>query len=342
MYDPADNGSDDDLPSTSQKGSTSQEEPIWKEYKDTQGRVYYHNRLTKVSQWDKPEDFAKSSAPSDLQCDWKEYKTEEGRLYYHNAKTNVTQWICPDEYKVYMEKKEMKAYEELSRDELKDAFKKLMRSKGVLITWSQDQAIQQTRDDTLSKLLKMSEKKQCYQSLIQDFKNEEIEEKRKKERKAEDDFIQAILDCSKIYEDTTFRDAMLLIATDLRSVGIPTERERERLYAVATSQRKARQKEEVKQKKKEFSSRFMQYLKDNDVRTSTSWLKIYEIGKETEYFKNLGNYDCLLLFIEYVTKLEKEEREMEKKKKKQKERPNPEKSEIIGGIYWMNIKVQRK
>jgi pre-mRNA-processing factor 40 len=326
MYDPAENnGSDDDLPtSTSEtlKGPISQqrEEPVWKEYKDTQGRVYYHNRLTKVSQWDKPEDFDKptSSAPLDLQCDWKEYKTEEGRLYYHNAKVNVTQWNCPDEYKAYLEKKQMNAYAELSRDELKDAFKKLIRTKGILITWSQDQAIQSTRDDALSKLLKMSEKKQCYQSLMQDLKNEEIEEKRKKERKAEDDFIQAILDCSKIHEDTTFREAMLLIATDVRSAGIPSERERERLYGVAGSQRKAKAKEEAKLKKKEFSSRFMQYLKENDVSAQTSWLKIYETGKDTPYFKNLGNYDCLLLFIEYVTKLEKEEREVEKKEESER------------------------
>jgi pre-mRNA-processing factor 40 len=316
MYDPADNGSDDDLPSTSQTLKEISQEPVWKEYKDTQGRVYYHNRLTKVSQWDKPEDFGKpvSFVPSDeLQCDWKEYKTEEGRLYYHNAKLNVTQWICPDEYKAHLEKKEMKAYEQLSKDELKDAFKKLMRTKGVLITWSQDLAIQQTRDDALSKLLKMSEKKQCFQSLMQDFKNEEIEEKRKKERKAEDDFIQAILDCPKIHEDTPFREALLLIATDIRSVGVPSERDRERLYGVAGNQRKANQREEAKQRKKEFSSKFMQYLKDNDVRTHTSWLKIYEMGKDTDYFKNLGNYDCLLLFIEYVTKLEKEERDVEKK-----------------------------
>lgn len=41
LYDPLhETGSDDE----ETNGKTQNEEPIWKEYKDNQGRVYYHNR----------------------------------------------------------------------------------------------------------------------------------------------------------------------------------------------------------------------------------------------------------------------------------------------------------
>lgn len=75
----------------------------------------------------------------------------------------------------------------------------------MVSSWSQEQAIQFTRDEPLSKMLKMSEKKQCYHSLIQDIKNEEIEEKRRKEKKIEEDFVKALVECTQINEETTFR-----------------------------------------------------------------------------------------------------------------------------------------
>jgi len=54
----------------------------------------------------------------------------------------------------------------MTKEEIREAFKRLMRQRGITPTWSQDQAIQQTRDDPLSKLLKMSEKKAMFSNVV--------------------------------------------------------------------------------------------------------------------------------------------------------------------------------
>ena len=70
----------------------------WKEVKDAQGKVYYHNPTTNATTWDlykelgveKPVDKVKEALESG---EWKEVKDESsGKTYYHNPKTNATTW----------------------------------------------------------------------------------------------------------------------------------------------------------------------------------------------------------------------------------------------------------
>jgi len=44
-----------------------------------------------------------------------------------------------------------------------DAFKECLREKGIMSTWSQEQAFASAQDDVRSKLLKIADKKQVYQ-----------------------------------------------------------------------------------------------------------------------------------------------------------------------------------
>jgi pre-mRNA-processing factor 40 len=210
-------------------------------------------------------------------------------------------------------------YSEMSNYELKEAYKRLLKQKGYMTFYSQDQAIQHTRDEPVSKLLKMSEKKQCYHSLLQEINNEEAEEKKKKEKRQEADFLNLLFECPKITEDTSFREVMILIATDPRYLGVP-ERERERLFFEFLTLRKLRLKEEARIKKKEDSEKFLQYLRDTEVSARSTWQSIFDKGKESTLFKELGNYQCLCLFIEYVTKLEDEDLEAEKKEQRDRDR----------------------
>ncbi|GAM22720.1 hypothetical protein SAMD00019534_058950 [Acytostelium subglobosum LB1] len=89
----------------------------WAEHTHADGKKYYHNRRTKQSVWDKPEELrlfeqqqhyqqqqqhaAQASATSSssstvLPPHWKEYlHAETGRKYYHNTITNETSWELP-------------------------------------------------------------------------------------------------------------------------------------------------------------------------------------------------------------------------------------------------------
>uniref|UniRef100_A0A0R3RQI5 WW domain-containing protein n=1 Tax=Elaeophora elaphi TaxID=1147741 RepID=A0A0R3RQI5_9BILA len=72
---------------------------IWSEHTASDGRVYYYNKVTKQSSWQKPDELKtpeeKKLAAAKL---WREYKTPEGRPYYYNIETKETTWICPKDF----------------------------------------------------------------------------------------------------------------------------------------------------------------------------------------------------------------------------------------------------
>ncbi|KAM3723806.1 5'-AMP-activated protein [Dirofilaria immitis] len=86
-------------PHTSSIGTTLITSDIWSEHTASDGRVYYYNKVTKQSSWQKPDELKtpeeKKLAAAKL---WREYKTPEGRPYYYNIETKETTWICPKDF----------------------------------------------------------------------------------------------------------------------------------------------------------------------------------------------------------------------------------------------------
>jgi pre-mRNA-processing factor 40 len=92
--------------------------PAWQEHRTPDGRFYYYNPMTKVTQWTKPEEMMTpaevrhaplrhgSGSPLDmltftrqralLNQPWKEYTAEGGRKYWYNAETKQTTWDMPE------------------------------------------------------------------------------------------------------------------------------------------------------------------------------------------------------------------------------------------------------
>ncbi|VDK67880.1 unnamed protein product [Litomosoides sigmodontis] len=86
-------------PRTSSTGTTLITSDVWSEHIASDGRVYYYNKVTKQSSWQKPDELKtpeeKKLAAAKL---WREYKTPEGRPYYYNIETKETTWICPKDF----------------------------------------------------------------------------------------------------------------------------------------------------------------------------------------------------------------------------------------------------
>ncbi|KJH46401.1 WW domain protein [Dictyocaulus viviparus] len=84
------------------QGTTS--ECPWTRHETAEGRVYYYNKITKESSWNKPDELKApqerqektTAASSTTNVIWKEYKTPEGRPYYYNSVTKETTWTKPD------------------------------------------------------------------------------------------------------------------------------------------------------------------------------------------------------------------------------------------------------
>jgi len=62
----------------------------WQTAKTINGKIYYHNKITKISQWNDPFEDDKI---------WKVCKFNDGLYYYYNRITKKSQWKCPFDYK---------------------------------------------------------------------------------------------------------------------------------------------------------------------------------------------------------------------------------------------------
>lgn len=95
---------------------------VWSEHQTKEGRVYYYNRSTKQSSWEKPADFdgesssAASSAAASASSsagggdakkagaggvEWEElWDPKNERAYYYNRATRKTQWLRPENVEI--------------------------------------------------------------------------------------------------------------------------------------------------------------------------------------------------------------------------------------------------
>jgi len=311
-------------------------EVMWTEHKTADGRTYYYNHASKKSVWTKPDELKDENEKKIDDCDWKEYTTPDGKKYFNNAKTGKTQWEMPEEYAEWLErikrkregkevpKKEKEKEEKLedrplTKEEAREAFRKLLREKGMSSSWTQEQALQETRDDPRWKLLKMGEKKQVFQALISDLRREERDEKRKKEQKAEEDFIQALFDCKEIRKNIPFREAMALISNDPRFMIIVGDRERERLFYEFNDQRTRKERDEARKRRREGMENFRQFLESNkSVTVDTQWRIFKDQVEDNPVFKDIDKLDSLTVFMEYIKELES--RDIERLKQEKVER----------------------
>ncbi|KAI1337452.1 hypothetical protein F5Y15DRAFT_417920 [Xylariaceae sp. FL0016] len=80
-------------------GQYGQPSSSWQEFKSPDGRSYYYNSITKVTQWTKPEDMMSPAERALANQPWKEYTAEGGRKYWYNTETKQSSWEMPDAYK---------------------------------------------------------------------------------------------------------------------------------------------------------------------------------------------------------------------------------------------------
>ncbi|KAH0795027.1 WW domain containing protein [Histomonas meleagridis] len=78
---------------------SSRRKEKWEEVLSSDGRIYYYNPKTGVSQWENPED---KKLPSSYF--WRKCKDSEGNPFYYNARTKESTWKRPSDYTSEIEK----------------------------------------------------------------------------------------------------------------------------------------------------------------------------------------------------------------------------------------------
>ncbi|KAJ5091876.1 hypothetical protein NUU61_006746 [Penicillium alfredii] len=72
---------------------------LWQEARNSDGRPYYYNVQTKVTQWTKPNELMTPVERALADQPWKEYTAEGGRKYWYNTESKQSTWEMPEVYK---------------------------------------------------------------------------------------------------------------------------------------------------------------------------------------------------------------------------------------------------
>eukprot|EP01122_Echinamoeba_exundans_P009068 TRINITY_DN3122_c0_g1_i1.p1 TRINITY_DN3122_c0_g1~~TRINITY_DN3122_c0_g1_i1.p1 ORF type:complete len:683 (-),score=167.76 TRINITY_DN3122_c0_g1_i1:599-2647(-) len=292
--------------STASAGAPPADSP-WEEYEDKEGKKYWHNKITRKAQWEKPDEL---KTPAEREADampWKEYLSD-GRKYYFNEKTRIAQWDMPEDYRLYLDRIN-------AAKDPKDLFKQLLLDRGMTVNWTFEQVISETKDDERSKLMKMADRKQIFQDLQQELRRREVEERRRKQEQLFKDFYELMESTPGIDEFSSFREAADLAGKDQRWINVP-ERDRRQLWDDYLVEKLRRKKEAEKALRKQSMDELMKDLEsDSRLDVNYTWKKFVRDYEHNKHRTALNFLDQLQVFQDFIGPLEDavEKRYKEKK-----------------------------
>ncbi|CAI5765166.1 pre-mRNA-processing factor 40 homolog B isoform X1 [Podarcis lilfordi] len=321
----------------------------WREYRSETGKPYYYNTQSKESRWTRPRDL------DDIEALIKEEEEEaerqpqpqqpEAPLSGPDSPTPSSAATSDTEGTGGIEGQETPgteggptaAEEEIAsscdpvrrdeedrgpgnawsnKEEAKQAFKELLKDKGVPASASWEQAMKLiSSDPRFSALPKLSEKKQAFNAYKAQRDKEEKEEARLRAKEAKEELQRFLEQHSKMSSITRYRKAEQMFG-ELEVWAVVPERDRKEIYDDVLFFLAKKEKEHAKQLRK----RNIQALKsilDSMSRVSfqTTWSEAQQYlmdnpsFAEDEDLQNMDKEDALICFEEHIRTLEREEEE---------------------------------
>jgi len=290
----------------------------WEEYADATGQPYWYNRVTLVSTWDKPDEL-KSEFEKEETSDWKEYTDEEGRKYYHDTRTSETTWVMPDIYRAFLERLEERKrlaletpMEKLLKsvfpeEQTKQQFARLLVERRMQSTWTQDQCVSATFEDERSKALKMAERKQVYQVMVQKLKTFEEDERRKKERQLHAHFNVMLDSWTEADRYSTYREMCDKFSDNAAFTNITSEKERIHLFNDFKKDKERKEAEKLKLDTELKLAAFKQYLQScvgtQQLTASTTWNEFVASHSSVPAFAELEPVERIQAYLAHVREL---------------------------------------
>uniref|UniRef100_A0A674ESA7 Pre-mRNA-processing factor 40 homolog A n=1 Tax=Salmo trutta TaxID=8032 RepID=A0A674ESA7_SALTR len=306
----------------------------WKEYKSDNGKAYYYNSHTKESRWTKP----------------KELEDLEGDIY-SSFRPLLVMIDQPDNVKVFLflsvclffsndaskeERPELvkKTYKWNTKEEAKQAFKELLKEKGVSSNASWEQAMKMIiNDPRYSALPKLSEKKQAFNAYKVQTEKEEKEETRIKYKESKETYQRFLENHEKMTSTTRYKKAEQMFA-ELDVWSTVPERDRLEIYEDVLFYLAKKEKEQAKQLRKrnwEALKNILDNMANVTYRTTWSEAQQYLLDNPTfaedEELQNMDKEDALICFEEHIRALEKEEEDEKQKtllRERRRQRKNRE------------------
>uniref|UniRef100_A0A8C4SEA3 Pre-mRNA processing factor 40 homolog B n=1 Tax=Erpetoichthys calabaricus TaxID=27687 RepID=A0A8C4SEA3_ERPCA len=310
---------------------------LWKEYKSDTGKPYYYNSQTRESRWTRPKELEELEG----EHSWKELQIV-ATLSSKNVAKSSGERAGETEGDGDLSKEEEEEHQDIekkiitwsTKEEAKQAFKDLLKDKGVPANASWEQAMKMIiNDPRYSALPKLSEKKQTFNAYKAQRDKEEKEEARLKAKEAKERLQRYLEQNEKMTSTTRYRKAEHMFG-DLEVWSVVPERDRKEIYDDVLFFLARKEKEEAKHLRK----RNIQELKvilDNmtNVTYQTTWSEAQQFlmdnptFSEDEDLQNMDKQDALVCFEEHIRALEKEEEEEKEKcrlREKRQQRKNRE------------------
>jgi len=200
----------------------------WTEHQTGDGRKFFHDEETGVSQWEKPEALL-SKEDKSFTTPWRQYRIWDGRIFYHNKDTKVSCWSMPPELRTLrgeatgLDDRPLPETSSEKRQKLLD----FLKSKGLDATWDWPRAQALLAGAAEAEGLGEAVQKQCFTELLSlALKSGEIQSRAKKrnaavalERLMEERFSQPE-DLGTTYEQAAKilgdEESWILIKSDVR------------------------------------------------------------------------------------------------------------------------------
>ncbi|KAM9486169.1 pre-mRNA-processing factor 40 homolog A isoform 2-T2 [Clarias gariepinus] len=227
-----------------------------------------------------------------------------------------------------------KVYKWNTKEEAKQAFKELLKEKGVASNASWEQAMKMIiNDPRYSALPKLSEKKQAFNAYKVQTEKEEKEEARIKYKESKETFQRFLENHDKMTSTTRYKKAEQMFG-DLEVWSCVPERDRLEIYDDVLFYLAKKEKEQAKQLRKrnwEALKNILDNMANVTYRTTWSEAQQYLLDNPTfaedEELQNMDKEDALICFEEHIRALEKEEEEEKQKsllRERRRQRKNRE------------------
>ncbi|KAM9709775.1 pre-mRNA-processing factor 40 homolog A [Menidia menidia] len=227
-----------------------------------------------------------------------------------------------------------KVYKWNTKEEAKQAFKELLKEKGVSSNSSWEQAMKLIiNDPRYSALPKLSEKKQAFNAYKVQTEKEEKEEARIKYKESKETFQRYLENHDKMTSTTRYKKAEQMFC-ELEVWSCVPERDRLEIYEDVLFYLAKKEKEQAKQLRKrnwEALKNILDNMANVTYRTTWSEAQQYLLDNPTfaedEELQNMDKEDALICFEEHIRALEKEEEEEKQKtllRERRRQRKNRE------------------
>ncbi|XP_062390029.1 pre-mRNA-processing factor 40 homolog A isoform X2 [Sardina pilchardus] len=227
-----------------------------------------------------------------------------------------------------------KVYKWNTKEEAKQAFKELLKEKGVSSNASWEQAMKMIiNDPRYSALPKLSEKKQAFNAYKVQTEKEEKEEARIKYKESKETFQRFLENHEKMTSTTRYKKAEQMFGEQEVWSTVP-ERDRLEIYEDVLFYLAKKEKEQAKQLRKrnwEALKNILDNMANVTYRTTWSEAQQYLLDNPTfaedEELQNMDKEDALICFEEHIRALEKEEEDEKQKgllRERRRQRKNRE------------------